>query len=108
MGVNRDDVVGMPTGKATIAVERGPVTQFAASVTDSNPIYKPRDAAKTAGFAGIPVPPTYVFSRATSWRAFPETPPAAANPGRSPTMEVIGQLMSKGGIVLPGEQEFTY
>ena len=50
MGVTRDEVVGMPTGKATIAIERGPVTQFAGSVTDTNPIYRRRDAATAAGF----------------------------------------------------------
>ena len=108
MGVSRDDVVGMPTGKATIAVERGPVTQFAASVTDTNPIYRQRDKAVAAGFADIPVPPTYFFSAATFWGAFADQQPADAVPGRNPTMEVIGQLMSKGGIVLHGEQEFTY
>ena len=108
MGVTKEEVVGLPTGKATIAIERGPITQFAASVTDSNPIYRRRDAATTAGFSDIPVPPTYFFSGATFWGAYPEDQPADANPGRNPTMEIIGQLMSKGGIVLHGEQEFTY
>jgi acyl dehydratase len=108
MGVTKEEVVGMPTGKATIAIERGPVTQFATSVTDTNPIYRSRDAAVGAGLSDIPVPPTYFFSAATFWGAYPEAQPADANPGRNPTMEVIGQLMSKGGIVLHGEQEFTY
>jgi acyl dehydratase len=108
MGVTKEEVVGMPTGKATIAIERGPITQFAASVTDANPIYKRRDAATAAGFADIPVPPTYFFSGATFWGAYPEDQPADANPGRNPTMEVIGKLMANGGIVLHGEQEFTY
>ena len=106
--VSRDEVVGLPTGKATITVERGPVTQFAASVTDANPIYRNKDAAKAAGFDDIPVPPTYFFSGATFWGAFPEAQPADATPDRNPTMEIIGKLMSKGGIVLHGEEEFTY
>ena len=106
--VSRDEVVGLPTGKATITVERGPITQFAASVTDTNPIYRNKDAAKAAGFDDIPVPPTYFFSGATFWGAFPETQPADATPDRNPTMEIIGKLMSKGGIVLHGEEEFTY
>ena len=106
--VSRDEVVGLPTGKATITVERGPVTQFAASVTDTNPIYRNKDAAKAAGFDDIPVPPTYFFSGATFWGAFPEAQPADATPDRNPTMEIIGKLMSKGGIVLHGEEEFTY
>lgn len=106
--VSRDEVVGLPTGKATITVERGPITQFAASVTDTNPIYRNKDAAKAAGFDDIPVPPTYFFSGATFWGAFPEAQPADATPDRNPTMEIIGKLMSKGGIVLHGEEEFTY
>lgn len=106
--VSRDEVVGLPTGKATIAIERGPISQFAASVTDTNPIYRNRDAATSAGFADIPVPPTYFFSGATFWGAFPEEQPADANPERNPTMEIIGKLMATGGIVLHGEEEFTY
>jgi acyl dehydratase len=108
MTVTREEVVGLPTGKATIAVERGPVTQFAASVTDTNPIYRDASAAKAAGFDAIPVPPTYFFSGAAFWGAFPEAQPADATPDRNPTMEVIGKLMANGGIVLHGEQEFTY
>ena len=106
--VSRDEVVGLPTGKATIDIERGPISQFATSVTDTNPIYRDRSAATKAGFDHIPVPPTYFFSGATFWGAFPEEQPADANPGRNPTMEVIGKLMANGGIVLHGEQEFTY
>ncbi|HEX4822056.1 MAG TPA: MaoC family dehydratase N-terminal domain-containing protein, partial [Acidimicrobiales bacterium] len=37
-----------------------------------------------------------------------EAQPADANPERNPTMEIIGKLMSKGGMVLHGEEEFTY
>ena len=108
MGVSRDEVVGRSTGKATITVERGPVTKFAESVTESSPIYRDADAAAAAGFDGIPVPPTYFFSSASHWGAFPEAQPADANPGTNPTMEIIGQLMAKGGMVLHGEQAFTY
>lgn len=108
MGVSRDEVVGRSTGKATITVERGPVTKFAESVTESSPIYSDGKAAAAAGFDGIPAPPTYFFSSAAYWGAFPESQPADANPGSNPTMEIIGQLMAKGGMVLHGEQAFTY
>ena len=106
--VTKEEVVGRPTGKATITLERGPVTQFAASVLDKNPIYRRADAARDAGFDDIPVPPTYFFSAATMFGAFPEDQPADANPDTNPTMEIIGSLMSKGGMVLHGEQEFIY
>jgi hypothetical protein len=106
--VNRDDVVGRPTGKSTITVERGPVTQFADSVTESSAIYKRRDVAQSSGFRDIPAPPTYFFSGAGHWGAFPEDQPSDANPESSPTMEIIGALMAKGGMVLHGEQDFEY
>jgi acyl dehydratase len=106
--VSKEDVVGRPTGKATITIERGPVTAFAAAVTETNPIYRRADAARDAGFDAIPVPPTYFFSAAGTFGAFPEDQPADANPPSSPMMEVIGALMAKGGMVLHGEQEFVY
>jgi acyl dehydratase len=106
--MTRDEVVGRSTGKSTVVIERGPVTAFAASVTETNPIYRRSDAAQAAGFDDIPVPPTYFFSAAGYWGAFGEQQPPDATPERNPTMEIIGSLMSKGGIVLHGEQEFTY
>lgn len=106
--VTKEDVVGMSTGKSVITIERGPVTAFATAVTESSPVYKDAAAAKTAGFDSIPVPPTYFFSAAGHFGAFPEDQPADAVPGRNPLMEVIGGLMAKGGMVLHGEEEFTY
>ena len=106
--VAREDVVGRSTGNATLVTERGPVTRFAEAVTSSSPIYQRRDEAQAAGFADIPVPPTWFFSAASHWGAYPEDQPADATPAKNPTMEVIGGLMAKGGMVLHGEQEFTY
>ncbi|HEY2814752.1 MAG TPA: MaoC family dehydratase N-terminal domain-containing protein [Acidimicrobiales bacterium] len=106
--LNKDEIVGTPTGKAVVAVERGPVTQFAASLTEKNPVYRNADAAVAAGFTDIPVPPTYFFSAAAFWGAYPEEQPADAVPDRNPVMEVIGKLRTKGGMILHGEQEFEY
>jgi acyl dehydratase len=108
MGVDRD-VIGRPTGASVVTVERGPVSIFAKSVTDASPIYQDRSAAQGAGFDDIPAPPTFAFSGLAFWGAFPEDQPAD-NPakGRNPTMEIIGSLMAKGGMVLHGEQEFVY
>src|SRR5262249_185039 len=108
MPVTKEEVVGRSTGKATITVERGPVTMFAAAVTHKSPIYRRRDAATEAGFDDIPVPPTYFFSAGSFWGAFSEEQPPDATPATNPTMEIIGSLMATGGIVLHGEQEFTY
>ncbi len=97
--LNRDEIIGVPTGTSTITIERGPVTQFAASVTDTNPIYRDAGAARAAGLPG---------TAASFWGAFPEDQPADAIPSRNPMAEVMGALMAKGGLILHGEEEFTY
>lgn len=106
--MDREEVVGRPTGSAVITIERGPVSAFAAAVTDSNPIYRDTRAAKAAGFDAIPTPPTYFFSAAAQFGAFAEDQPPGAVPGRNPLTEVIGALMANGGMVLHGEEEFVY
>jgi acyl dehydratase len=100
-------LIGTPTGKSKITIERGPVSNFAKAVQDDNPIYQNPEAAKGAGFDNIPVPPTFSFAMA-HWGAYPEQQPADGNPGRNPVMEIIGGLMQKGGLVLHGEEEFEY
>ena len=100
-------LIGTPTGRSKITVERGPVSNFAKAVKDENPIYQNPEAAKAAGFENIPAPPTWAFSMA-HWGTFSEDQPPDPTKGRNPVMEVIGSLMQKGGLVLHGEQEFTY
>ena len=108
MALNRDEVVGRPTGAATIHIERGPVSRFAKAVKDENPVYRDIDAAREAGFDSIPAPPTFTFA-AAHWGTFPEDQPEDPTGGRgNPTRELIGALMAEGGLVLHGEQEFIY
>ena len=102
-----DEFIGLPTSKGTLVVERAPLTNFAKAVTDDSPVYRNADAAKAAGFANIPAPPTFGFS-IQNWGKFEELQPADGTPKRQPMMEVIGGLMAKGGMVLHGEQEFIY
>jgi hypothetical protein len=106
--MERDDVVGRPTGAAAVKVERGPIGKFAEAVHNDSPIYQRLDAAQAAGFDRIPAPPTYAFSSLQYWGRFPEAQPPDPTGGSSPLMEIIGGLMAKGGMVLHGEQEFTY
>jgi acyl dehydratase len=106
--VSREDVVGRSTGKSVLAVERGPVMRFAEAVTETSPIYQRRDAAQAAGFDDIPVPPTWFFSAGGFWGTWPEAQPADAQPEKNPMGEVMGALLSKGGLILHGEEEFTY
>jgi acyl dehydratase len=107
MAVDREAVVGRPTGAATIHVERGPVTGFAKAVTDDNPIYADARAAVAAGFDAIPAPPTWTFAAHASG-VFPEDQPEDPTGGSNPMGEIMGQLMAGGGLILHGEQEFTY
>lgn len=100
-------VIGKKTGAWRVTVERGPVTQFAAAVKDTNPIFRDADAARKAGFDEIPAPPTFTFAM-SHWGAFAEDQPPDPTGGENPMHAVMGQLMASGGIVLHGEQEFEY
>jgi len=99
-------IIGQPTGKAKVVVERGPVTHFADAVLSTSPIYRNPEAAKAAGFAAIPAPPTWPFAMEFAGK-FEEIQPADAPTG-SPLMTAVGPLMAKGGLILHGEQEFIY
>jgi acyl dehydratase len=107
MAIDKAEVVGKPTGAATIHVERGPVSNFAQAVTDDNPIYRSLDAARAAGFESIPAPPTFTFA-AANWGTFPEDQPPDPTGGSNPMAELMIGLMAEGGMVLHGEQEFVY
>jgi acyl dehydratase len=108
MTLRREEVVGRPTGAATIHIERGPVSQFAAAVTEKDPVYRNIEAARAAGFDSIPAPPTFTFA-AAHWGVFPEDQPEDPTGGKgSPMREIMSELMASGGIVLHGEQEFIY
>lgn len=100
-------VVGKPTGAYKVRVERGPVSNFAGAVLDENPIYRDPTAAKGAGFDNIPAPPTFTFAM-QHWGKFDEEQPEDPTGGENPMHKIMGQLFSKGGLVLHGEQEFEY
>ena len=102
-----ESLIGKPLAPRTIVLERGPVTNFAKAVKDENPIYQDPRKAKEAGFKNIPVPPTFGFAWA-NWGQYPELQPEGANTGENPIMQVIGGLMKTGGLILHGEQSFTY
>lgn len=99
--------IGKSTGAWRITVERGPIATFAAAVKDENPIYRDADAAAKASFDGIPAPPTFSFAL-QFWGKFAEQQPDDPTGGKNPMHDVMADLMSKGGIVLHGEQEFQY
>jgi len=99
-------IIGKSTGTTVVTVERGQLTLFADAVKDTSPIYRDPRAASEAGLAGIPAPPTYPFVMG-NFGVFPELQTADAPEG-NPMAEVLGPLMANGGLILHGEQEFTY
>ena len=99
-------IIGTPTSTTVVTVERGQLAEFAAAVKDSSPEYRDPRAAAAVGLAGIPAPPTYPFVMG-NFGAFPELQPDDAPKG-NPMGAVLGPLMAKGGLILHGEQEFTY
>lgn len=103
---NLSSIIGTPTGTTVVTVERGKLAEFASAVKDASPEYRDLREAEAAGLAGIPAPPTYPFVMG-NFGAFPELQPTDA-PSGNPMAAVLGPLMAKGGLVLHGEQEFTY
>jgi acyl dehydratase len=100
-------VIGKPTSRSVAAVERGPIANFARAVKDNNPVYADASVAKANGFSDIPAPPTFTFAMGF-WGAYPELQSGVDKLEGNPMFEIIGSLMSKGGLVLHGEQEFIY
>jgi acyl dehydratase len=99
-------IIGKPTGTTVVTVERGQLSLFADAVRDHSPVYRDLRAAESAGLAGIPAPPTYPFVMG-NFGAYPELQTEEA-PAGNPMAEVLGPLMANGGLILHGEQEFTY
>jgi acyl dehydratase len=101
-----EGMIGQPTSRSRVVVERGPVTLFAAAVGSTSPIYHDLAAAKAAGFGSIPAPPTWPFAMEFAGK-FEELQPADGVTG-SPLTAALGRLMAHGGLILHGEQEFVY
>jgi acyl dehydratase len=99
-------IIGKPTGRSRVVVERGPVAFFAEAVLADAPAYRQPAAAEAAGLPGIPAPPTYPFVM-EAWGKFAELQPEGGSVD-SPMSAVLGPLMASGGLMLHGEQEFTY
>jgi acyl dehydratase len=105
MSVDRS-IVGKVTGRAKVVIERGPVAVFASAVKDDDPVRRDPRAAAEAGYAGIPVPPTFpaVMEHWGRLAEIQSEDPAQVNA----FAEVLGPLLARGGILLHGEQEFEY
>jgi acyl dehydratase len=100
------EYIGQATGRGTIVVERSPLTNFAKAVLDESPVYRNAAVAREEGFDDVPAPPTFGFS-IQNWGRFEELQ-TADQPATNPMYEVMGKLYANGGMVLHGEQTFTY
>jgi acyl dehydratase len=98
--------VGRKGGRSRIVIERAPVANFARAVKDTNPVYQDPRAAEAAGLDAIPAPPTFLMA-ATSWGAFPELQPEDDG-GPNPLGDVGKEYARQGGLLLHGEQAYTY
>ena len=99
--------IGMTTGVGTVVVERAAVTQFAHAVTDYSAVYSNAVVAEAEGFDGIPASPTFAFAL-QSFGKWAELQPPPDPDAHNPMIEVMGALMMQGGLILHGEQSFTY
>ncbi len=57
-----EELVGKIYAPFTIDVEKGRLRLFAKAIGETNPVYSDEDAARKAGYASLPAPPTFAFS----------------------------------------------
>jgi acyl dehydratase len=86
--------VGHRFTPVTARVEPGRLRYFLDTLGEKNPVYRDGEAARAAGFAATPVPPTYLFCLEMM---------DAENP-----IEMLTALDIDLARVLHGEQSFTY
>jgi acyl dehydratase len=85
--------VGKVLPKAVLDIEKGRLKFFAKAIGETNPIYTDEAAAKAAGYASLPAPPTFIF---------------AAELDASTLVPAIRDMGINLDRILHGEQQFTY
>ena len=76
-----------------LTLERGRLRFFAQAIGETDPVYSDLDAARAAGYADLPAPPTFLFA-------------AELDSGQS--MALLELLQIPLAKLLHGEQGFTY
>lgn len=91
-----------------VRVDAAPVWLFARALKDHNPLYASDRAARAAGFAGVPVPPTFTFVMAHG-AAFPDLQVEGSTGSLVPADSGLpSDGTSDAGLYLHGEQRFEY
>ncbi len=85
--------IGLELLSSELALERGRLRLFALATGADDPVYTDLAAARTAGFADLPAPPTFLF---------------AAELDSGATMQLVETLNIPLAKLLHGEQGFTY
>jgi acyl dehydratase len=85
--------IGRELGSSVLLVERGRLKFFAKAMGETNPIYFDEAAAKAAGYADVPAPPTFLF---------------AADLDSGLIFNLLDQMGVALSKVLHGEQSFEY
>lgn len=87
------DIVGVELPSFTAVAERGQLRFFAKATGQDSPIYSDLTSAQSAGYADLPIPPTFLFSLEL---------------GRPDPYRILRDLEIDIRQVLHGEQGFTY
>ena len=53
--------IGFRTAPFSVEVEAGRLRLFAKAIGESDPVYRDAEAARAAGYRGLPCPPTFLF-----------------------------------------------
>lgn len=85
--------IGLKSTPHRVEVEKGRLRFFAKAIGETDPLYFDDDAAKAAGYASLPAPPTFAFCLGME----------KTNPFED--LETMGIDLGK---VLHAEQKFTY
>jgi acyl dehydratase len=85
--------IGRELPPSTLTLERGRLRFFAQAIGETDPVYTDVEAARAAGYADLPAPPTFLFA-------------AELDSGQSTALLDLLQIpLAK---LLHGEQGFTY
>lgn len=85
--------IGREIGSAVLPIERGRLRFFAQAIGETDPVYSDIEAARAAGHADIPAPPTFLF---------------AANLESGLSFRMLEEMQVPLSSILHGEQRFRY
>jgi len=85
--------IGHRLPASVLPIERTRLQFFAKAIGETDPVYTDADAARAAGYADLPAPPTFLF---------------AAELDSGMTFRLLDDLQIPIAKLLHGEQRFTY